>query len=106
MLDSEKQKARYERFYSNHPKKEYYHNQYLKRREDYLNKIKTGYYKIKRQSKEKNVSNNRQYRQSISDIYCRKLLKEKGFKNDEITPDLIELKRQHIKLKRLINEKL
>lgn len=94
------EKERNDKFYSIHGRKEYYHNQYLKRK-DYLIKYRkdNGYVKPPAELLRKRYLDQVQ---NISDYYCKKLLKSVGFDKSEITTELIELKRQQIILIRLL----
>lgn len=81
--------------------KAYYHEQYLKRKESH-NEFYRNYVKPKRYA-------NKYFRGQVSkitDYYVKKLLVENGFEAGNITPELIEIKRQQIILKRLLHEKL
>ena len=104
MLDAKKKKEREDRFYLNHPG--YYSLQYQKRKDNVREKYKTGVYKIKPSHTNASKKRFRQYVKTIDDVYCRKLLRAEGFEKSDITSELIELKRQLIKLNRIINEKL
>lgn len=104
MLDAKKKKDREDRFYLNHPG--YYSLQYQKRKDNVREKYKSGFYKIKPSHINISKERFRKYVKTIDDVYCRKLLRADGFEKSDITPELIELKRQLIKLNRKINEKL
>ncbi len=91
---------KYERFYLIHP--DYSRNKYLERAEKYKHGILL-------RKKESNKSSKKRYKKhidSISDYYVIRRLIFSGFDKADITSELIELKRQQIILKRLINEKL
>lgn len=93
-------KERNDKFYSIHNRKEYYHNQYL-RRSYYIAEYRkrNGYIKPPKELLRKRYADQVN---KISDYYCKKLLKSVGFDQEEITTELIELKRQQIILSRLL----
>lgn len=100
MLDTKKKKDKQVRFYERNPG--YIRIKYLERKEQYRLGIKT-------KKQESNESSKKRYKKhidSISDYYIIRRLVFSGFKKEDITPELIELKRQLIKLNRIINEKL
>lgn len=94
-------KERNDKFYSIHDRKEYYRNQYL-RRQDYIIKYRMDNGR-KKESPEVLRKRYSDQVKKISDYYCKKLLKQTGFDEREITTDLIELKRQQIILTRLLS---
>lgn len=56
--------------------------------------------------KDYNKEYNRYLRETLQDTYIKKLItKETKQKTPEITAEQIEFKREHLKLKRLLNEK-
>ena len=70
---------------------------YYEKNKDKLRQYATSYHKLNTQ---KAREKSKKHTDSISDKYTRKALRKKGFTKDQITPDLIELQRAIIKLKR------
>lgn len=56
-------------------------------------------------SRQKALDSYYRRREVLSDSYVKQMLRQIGFNNSDITPDLIELKRAELKLKRAIKEK-
>lgn len=84
------------RFYLKHPN--YIYEKNLERSVKY----KSG---LLIKNKEKLLSNrqrSKKHRDSLSDCYIKSKLIACGFEKNDITPELIELKRQQITLKRLL----
>lgn len=95
------EKERNDKFYSTHNRTEYYHNQYLNRQE-YLIKYRKDNGRKKELPEVLRKRHSAQVKK-ISNYYCKKLLRQTGFDEYEITTELIELKRQQIILARLLN---
>ena len=53
---------------------------------------------------QRSQSGRKKSRDKLSDSYCRKLLIERGFNKEEITPELMGVHRNVIKIKRLAKE--
>jgi hypothetical protein len=91
---------RADKFHSKNP--QYSRDKYLERKEQYRLGILT-------KKKESNETSKKRYKKHIntlSDYYVTRRLVTSGFEKNDITLELIELKRQQIILKRLLNEKL
>jgi hypothetical protein len=43
--------------------------------------------------------------EQLTDYYIRKILKEKGFKEDQMTPEILEIKKASLSIKRIVKER-